>query len=65
MPAHVTMALYTDIVLECQNCYQICRWTDAAVRQNCPSCGLHIGNWQTLSDEVRTRLRSASEKFKP
>jgi hypothetical protein len=65
MPAQITMALYTGVVLECQNCYQICRWADAAARQNCPSCGLDIGNWQTLSDEVRARLLPASERLKP
>jgi hypothetical protein len=62
MPAQITMAFYHGIVLECQHCYQVCRWTDAAVRQNCPSCGLNIGNWQTLTDEVKRQLEPASER---
>ncbi|ETX04397.1 hypothetical protein [Candidatus Entotheonella palauensis] len=61
MPAQITMAFYTGIVLECQHCYRICRWSDAAVRRNCPSCGLDIGNWQALTDEVNSRLAPASE----
>jgi hypothetical protein len=55
MPAHITMALYTGIVLECQHCYRICRWSEATVRRNCPSCGLEIGNWQALTDELAKR----------
>lgn len=61
MPAQITMAFYTGIVLECQHCYRICRWDEAAVRRNCPSCGLHIGNWQALTNEVKRRLAPASE----
>jgi hypothetical protein len=61
MPAHITMMLYTGIVLECQHCYRICRWVDAAVRRNCPSCGLNIGNWQALTDEVKHRRSPTSE----
>jgi len=52
MPAHITMTLYTGIVLECEHCYRICRWSEAMVRRNCPSCGLEIGNWQALTNEV-------------
>ncbi len=59
--AQITMAFYTGIVLECQHCYRICRLDEAAVRRNCPHCGLPIGNWQALADEVNRRRPPASE----
>jgi len=61
MPAHMTMAFYTGIVLECQHCYRLCRWTDAAARRNCPHCGLDISNWQALADEVKRHAAPAGE----
>ncbi|ETX02325.1 MAG: hypothetical protein ETSY1_04085 [Candidatus Entotheonella factor] len=61
MPAQITMALYTGIVLECQHCYHICRLADAEKRYNCPSCGLDIGNWQTLTDDIKRRLAPARD----
>ncbi len=61
MPAQTTMVLYTGIVLECQRCYHICRWGDAATRRHCPHCGLDIDNWQALVDEVKQRTAPASE----
>ncbi len=61
MPAQTTMAFYTGIVLECQRCYQVCRWEDATVRRNCPHCGLDIGNWQTVLKEVQKRAAPANE----
>ncbi|PON17737.1 hypothetical protein C2W62_11665 [Candidatus Entotheonella serta] len=61
MPTQITMALYTGIVLECQHCYRICRLDDAAVRRNCPSCGLAIGNWQALAEAVKRQDVPASE----
>ncbi len=61
MPAQVTMAFFTGVVLECQNCYQICRLDEASIRRNCPSCGLDIGNWQALMEEVKSRSAPAGE----
>ena len=49
MPQQTTMTLYRDVVLECQHCYVICRYTDAAVRRNCPACGRAIANWAELA----------------
>jgi hypothetical protein len=48
MPHQTTMTLYQGVVLECQHCYMICRYTDAAVRRNCPACGRAIANWAAL-----------------
>jgi hypothetical protein len=48
MAQQTTMTLYQDVVLECQHCYMICRYTDAAVRRNCPACGRAIANWAEL-----------------
>lgn len=48
MRPQTTMAIYQGIVLECQHCYAICRFTDAAVRRNCPACGQDITNWEEL-----------------
>ena len=61
MPAQITMAFYTGIVLECRHCYRVCRWSDAATRRNCPHCGLTIGNWRALADEMARRLTPADE----
>ena len=61
MPTQITMAFYTGIVLECLHCYRICRWQDAATRRNCPNCGLPIGNWQALADEISSGLTPANE----
>ena len=44
-----TMQIYQGLVLECQHCYAICRYQEAAVRRNCPHCGLPIANWDALS----------------
>jgi hypothetical protein len=49
MPQQTTMTLYRDVVLECQHCYMICRYSDAAVRRNCPACGRTIANWAELA----------------
>ena len=49
MPQQTTMTLYQDVVLECQHCYMICRYSDAAVRRNCPACGRAITNWAELA----------------
>ena len=48
MPQQTTMTLYEGVVLECQHCYMICRYTDAAVRRNCSACGRAIANWAEL-----------------
>lgn len=61
MPAPTTMVFYTGIALECQRCYQICRLDDAVVRRHCPHCGLDIGNWQAVLEEVKKRTAPASE----
>ena len=53
MRSQATMALCPDIVLECQNCYMICRLMDAAHRRTCPSCGLDIANWDELIAAVQ------------
>ena len=49
MPQLTTMTLYQDVVLECQHCYMICRYLDAAVRRHCPACGRTIANWAELA----------------
>jgi hypothetical protein len=49
MPQQTTMMLYEDVVLECQHCYMICRYVDAAVRRSCPACGRTIANWAELA----------------
>ena len=48
MPLHTEMHVYADIVLECQRCYGLCRFSEAAKRRSCPSCGLDIVNWDDL-----------------
>jgi predicted RNA-binding Zn-ribbon protein involved in translation (DUF1610 family) len=49
VPQQTTMTFYQDVVLECQHCYMICRYVDAAVRHNCPACGRAIANWTELA----------------
>jgi hypothetical protein len=49
MSHQTTMTIYQDVVLECQHCYMICRYADAAVRRNCPACGRAIANWGELT----------------
>jgi hypothetical protein len=53
MRPHTTMTIYRDIVLECQHCYMICRFADAAIRRTCPSCGRDIAAWEALVEAVR------------
>lgn len=53
MPQQTRMTIYRDVVLECQHCYMICRYTDANARQSCPSCGRNISNWAALTEAVR------------
>ena len=48
MAQYATMTIYQGVVLECQHCYVICRYADAAVRRNCPACGRDIANWKEL-----------------
>jgi hypothetical protein len=59
MAQQTSMAIYQDIALECQHCYTICRYTDAAVRRNCPACGLIIANWAELAAAVQARIPPA------
>lgn len=61
MPAQTTMVFYTGIALECQRCYRICRWSDAAVRRHCTHCGLDIGNWQALAEALKKQAAPAEE----
>jgi predicted RNA-binding Zn-ribbon protein involved in translation (DUF1610 family) len=58
MAQQTTMTIYQDIVLECQHCYVICRYMEAAVRRNCPACGRAIANWAELTDIVRKKTQS-------
>ncbi len=57
MPPQTTMTLYQGVVLECQRCYAICRFPDAATRCHCPFCGLDIANWEELSAVVQAKTR--------
>ena len=59
MAQQTTMAIYQDVVLECQHCYVICRYSEAAVRRNCPACGLAIANWDELRQTVRTQTQQS------
>jgi hypothetical protein len=61
MPQRTTMTIYQDVVLECQHCYMICRYTDAAVRRNCPACGRAIGNWAELAAMQQEKPPPAQE----
>jgi predicted RNA-binding Zn-ribbon protein involved in translation (DUF1610 family) len=54
MAPQTIMAIYQDVVLECQHCYVICRYAEAAARHNCPACGLAIANWDELRQTVQT-----------
>jgi predicted nucleic acid-binding Zn-ribbon protein len=53
MPQQTSMTIYRDVVLECQHCYMICRYSDAEVRQSCPSCGRNISNWTAIMEALR------------
>ena len=53
MLPQTTMTIYRDIVLECQHCYMICRFADAAIRRKCPSCGRDIVAWEALVETVQ------------
>ena len=57
MPQQTTMAIYQDIVLECQHCYIICRYTEAVARRNCPACGLPITNWDELTTAIQAKAQ--------
>jgi hypothetical protein len=67
MAQQTTMAIYQGMVLECQHCYAICRYTDAAVRRNCPACGRAVANWKMLSEaaqEQEQRKKAATEELR-
>ncbi|GIX47974.1 MAG: hypothetical protein KatS3mg131_2185 [Candidatus Tectimicrobiota bacterium] len=49
MTPQTTMQRYQGVVLECQHCYALCRYRDAAVRRTCPGCGHTIANWEELT----------------
>jgi predicted RNA-binding Zn-ribbon protein involved in translation (DUF1610 family) len=57
MPQQTTMAIYQDIVLECQHCYIICRYTETVARRNCPACGLTITNWAELTQAIQAKAQ--------
>lgn len=57
MPQQTRMTIYQDVVLECQHCYMICRYTDADGRRSCPSCGRTIANWAAIAEAVRKEVR--------
>jgi hypothetical protein len=65
MAQQTTMTIYRDVVLECQHCYSICRYSDAAVRRNCPACGLTIGNWPELSAGRQTQTLAVPQHPMP
>jgi hypothetical protein len=65
MAQQTTMTLYQEIVLECQRCYTICRYTDAARRRNCPACGLAIANWEALVEMVHQHVQQAEQHPTP
>jgi hypothetical protein len=48
MTPQAVMHVYQGVVLECQYCYRVCRYSEAAARSSCPDCGLTIVNWQEL-----------------
>lgn len=56
MPQQTSMTIYREVVLECQHCYMICRYSDAEVRQSCPSCGRNISNWAAMMEAVRQEV---------
>ena len=53
MTSQTVMRVYWGVVLECQFCYRVCRYHEAAVRRNCPACGLPIAHWQELEHMTR------------
>ena len=61
MPQQTTMAIYQDIVLECQHCYIICRYTEAVARRNCPACGLPITNWDELTTAIQAKAQQLQD----
>jgi hypothetical protein len=61
MAQQTTMTVYRDVVLECQHCYMICRYSEAAVRRNCPACGRAIGNWHELTDALQAQTPTAPQ----
>ena len=65
MAQQTTMIIYRDVVLECQHCYMICRYNEAAVRRNCPACGRAIDNWQELAAAQQTQMPAGSQRPMP
>ena len=62
MPQQTSVMIYRDVVLECQHCYMICRYSDAEVRQSCPSCGRDIANWAAIMESVRQEMPQSSRR---
>lgn len=65
MTPKTTMHICQDIVLECQHCYVICRYSEAAVRRNCPACGRNIGNWDALTHALQEKMSAPSDTSQP
>jgi predicted RNA-binding Zn-ribbon protein involved in translation (DUF1610 family) len=61
MTQPTTMTVYRDVVLECQRCFTICRYAEAAVRHNCPACGRAIANWDELAAALNRVSAPASQ----
>ena len=58
MGSETVMTVYQGVVLECQNCYTVCRFADTTARRHCPSCGLDIQNWDELEQQIREQASS-------
>lgn len=58
MPQQTSMTIYQGVTLECQHCYMICRYSDATVRQSCPSCGRSIENWAAITEAVQQHTQA-------
>ena len=61
MTPQTVMHVYRGVVLECQSCYRVCRYHEAAVRRNCPDCGLPIAHWQELEQVTQHGQRVPPE----
>jgi hypothetical protein len=59
------MTIYQGIVLECQHCYMICRYTEAMARHNCPACGLTIANWDELTAAIQAKAQQSPDPSSP
>lgn len=65
MAQQTKMIIHQGVVLECQHCYVICRYTEAAVRHNCPACGRAIANWNELAKAVQEKTQQPPDITTP